>query len=303
VNPLVLFDLDNTLVDRRLTLADWAASFRERHGLDAEAESWLLTLLADRATPANFGQVHDRFSLAESPTALWSGYCADIAAAVICPPEVLAGLTQLRAAGWRVEVATNGATDIQRAKLRATGIAERVDAICISEEAGARKPEPAMFQEAIRRCTGAPRRRRRLDGRRRSSQRHRRRPSRRASHAYTSYQKASRVLAALAYGLADANGVADELLDIAGRRTGSYLTETGYIPKTAARARRWGPEMEEAAELLADASLPDDIMRAAAAVLSRWDAARDSDLTIAEALDSYAQTSVERVGRTSWSHP
>jgi putative hydrolase of the HAD superfamily len=154
VNPLVLFDLDNTLVDRRLTLADWAASFRERHGLDAEAESWLLTLLADRATPAHFGQVHDRFSLAESPTALWSGYCADIAAAVICPPEVLAGLTQLRVAGWRVGVATNGATDIQRAKLRATGIAERVDAICISEEAGARKPEPAMFQEAIRRCTG-----------------------------------------------------------------------------------------------------------------------------------------------------
>ncbi|MFF3244257.1 HAD family hydrolase [Streptomyces sp. NPDC002870] len=29
-----------------------------------------------------------------------------------------------------------------------------MDAVCISEEAGARKPEPAMFLEAVRRCGG-----------------------------------------------------------------------------------------------------------------------------------------------------
>ncbi|MGP4009196.1 DUF1932 domain-containing protein [Streptomyces sp. 4N124] len=33
--------------------------------------------------------------------------------------------------------------------------------------------------------------------------------------------------------------------------------ETDYIPKTAARAWRWGPELEDAAALLADAGLPD----------------------------------------------
>lgn len=102
--------------------------------------------------------------------------------------------------------------------------------------------------------------------------------------AYTSYQKASRVLAAVAYGVAEANGVAEELLDIADRRSGSYLAEPGYIPKTAARAWRWAPEMEEAAELVAEAGLPDDLMRAAAAVLSRWEGARDADLSIEEAL-------------------
>jgi hypothetical protein len=32
--PTRLFHLDNTLVDRQLTLADWAASFRKRHGLN-----------------------------------------------------------------------------------------------------------------------------------------------------------------------------------------------------------------------------------------------------------------------------
>ncbi|GAA3299390.1 hypothetical protein GCM10020295_37490 [Streptomyces cinereospinus] len=410
---------------------------------------------------------------------------------------MLTGLEELRTSGWRIGVATNGATDIQQAKLRATGIFDRVDAVCISEETGARKPGVAMFQEAVRRCGGAhdgvgmwvvgddpvndmagareagfltvwidrgrswpeelpPTRpsgtgcpcRDRSAGRDRSSRESRmsragitvgmlhpgrmgaavadqlrrsgttvlwsphgrshataaraaaaalepvddlsvllaradvvlslcppaaaedvarqiadhgfagkifieanaiapqrvrriahmlpkvtvvdatvigsppvggKRPKLYASGpsaaldrlaglfattdvqvcplgeeigkasslklAYTSYQKASRVLAAVAYGLADANGVADELLDIARQRTGSYLAETEYIPKTAARAWRWGPEMEEAAELLAEAGLPDDLMRATASVLSRWDRARDADLSISDALD------------------
>ncbi|MFG2862316.1 DUF1932 domain-containing protein [Streptomyces sioyaensis] len=102
--------------------------------------------------------------------------------------------------------------------------------------------------------------------------------------SYSSYQKVSRILAALAYGVADANGVADELVKIAGKRSGSYLTETGYIPKTASRAWRWGPELDDAAALLREAGLPDDLMRAASGVLHQWAGARDRELTVAEAL-------------------
>jgi 3-hydroxyisobutyrate dehydrogenase-like beta-hydroxyacid dehydrogenase len=104
--------------------------------------------------------------------------------------------------------------------------------------------------------------------------------------AYTSYQKVSRVLAAVAYGAADAYGVGEELLAIAAKRTRSYLVETDYIPKTAARAWRWGPEVEDAADLLADAGLPDSLMHAAAATLARWDGSKDRQLTIAEALEA-----------------
>ncbi|MEV0037137.1 DUF1932 domain-containing protein [Streptomyces sp. NPDC050804] len=104
--------------------------------------------------------------------------------------------------------------------------------------------------------------------------------------AYSSYQKVSRVLAAVAYGAADTYGVADELLVIAAKRTRSYLVETDYIPKAAARAWRWGPELEDAAALLADAGLPDSLMRAAAATLARWDGNRDERLDIAEALEA-----------------
>ncbi len=102
--------------------------------------------------------------------------------------------------------------------------------------------------------------------------------------AYSSYQKASRVLAALSFGLAEEYGVGDELLDVAGKRPGSYLVETGYIPKTAARAWRWGPEMEEAAELFREAGLPAEVMQSVAEVLARWNGNRDQELSIEGAL-------------------
>ncbi|WP_267885319.1 DUF1932 domain-containing protein [Streptomyces sp. NRRL F-5126] len=103
--------------------------------------------------------------------------------------------------------------------------------------------------------------------------------------AYSSYQKASRVLAAVAYGLADANGVADELVQIASKRSGSYLTETDYIPKTAARAWRWAPELADVADLLAESGLPDDFMRQIAAALHRWDEVHDRSVTVSRALE------------------
>lgn len=54
--------------------------------------------------------------------------------------------------------------------------------------------------------------------------------------AYAAYQKTSRVLAALATRLAREHGVDQELINIASRRTASYLSEPEYIAKTAVRA-------------------------------------------------------------------
>jgi hypothetical protein len=102
--------------------------------------------------------------------------------------------------------------------------------------------------------------------------------------AYTSYQKASRVLAALSYALASDHDVEDELLEIAEDRPGSYLAETGYFAKTAARAWRWGPELLEAAKLMESCGLPGEPMRGAAEALVRWAGERDADLRLEEAL-------------------
>ncbi|WP_445277450.1 DUF1932 domain-containing protein [Streptomyces sp. DSM 41033] len=108
--------------------------------------------------------------------------------------------------------------------------------------------------------------------------------------SYASFQKTSRVLVALAVGMAREHGVDQELIEVASRRTDSYLAEPEYVAKTAARAWRWGPELEEAADALAAAGLPPEMLRATASTLARWnDAKDDSELTLTDALDRLAQ--------------
>ncbi|MCX4882573.1 HAD family hydrolase [Streptomyces sp. NBC_00847] len=150
--PLILFDLDNTLVDRWGTLADWATEFTTRHGLEDEEQAYILGTVAERAYPSTFDAIRTRYQLPVSTAELWRAYCTDIAAMVSCSAEILNGLDELRAASWRVGVATNGAVDIQRAKLQATGISERVDGVFVSEEADARKPQTRHFALAAARC-------------------------------------------------------------------------------------------------------------------------------------------------------
>ncbi|UXX98030.1 DUF1932 domain-containing protein (plasmid) [Streptomyces sp. AD2-2] len=107
--------------------------------------------------------------------------------------------------------------------------------------------------------------------------------------AYAAFQKASRVLAALAVGVAREHGVDQELIEVASKRAGSYLSEPEYIPKTAVRAWRWGPELEETADMLAAADFPPEMLRAAASTLARWiDAKDDGELTLTDALNRLA---------------
>ncbi|MFJ5787889.1 NAD(P)-dependent oxidoreductase [Streptomyces hydrogenans] len=107
--------------------------------------------------------------------------------------------------------------------------------------------------------------------------------------AYASFQKTSRVLVALAVGMARDHGVDQELIEIASQRTDSYLSEPQYVAKTAARAWRWGPELEEAADALEAAGLPPEMLRAAAATLTRWNDVKDGELTLTDALNRLAQ--------------
>ncbi|MET8964063.1 DUF1932 domain-containing protein [Streptomyces sp. NPDC004074] len=69
------------------------------------------------------------------------------------------------------------------------------------------------------------------------------------------------------------------------RRGTSYLAETAYIPKVAARSWRWAPEMSEVADALRAVGLPTDLAEASAAVMKRWDEFRDAFLTTHDALE------------------
>ncbi|MEW2290130.1 HAD family hydrolase [Streptomyces sp. NPDC047841] len=149
---LAIFDLDGTLVDRTSAVADAIATLSHDHGYGPEIETWLLTELADRADRSDFDRLRAAFRIAESADHLWRVYIDRMASAVTCRPTVLAALTRLKDAGWSIGVATNGSSDIQRAKVRATGLADLIDGIAASGDIDVRKPDPRLFELAAARC-------------------------------------------------------------------------------------------------------------------------------------------------------
>ncbi|MFE7805889.1 HAD family hydrolase [Streptomyces sp. NPDC057430] len=152
----VLFDLDNTLVDRDAAFTTCVGEFCTAFGYPPSIEEWMTAELAARARPEDFVRLRSDFGLLETADVLWLAYVKHMAAAVTCPPAVLEALGALRSSGWTVGIATNGASDVQRAKLRATGIAELVDGVAVSGDTGIRKPDPRLFDLAARRCGVEP---------------------------------------------------------------------------------------------------------------------------------------------------
>ncbi|MFD0033022.1 HAD family hydrolase [Streptomyces sp. NPDC127172] len=149
---LVLFDLDNTLVNRGIAFAEAVNALSNDHGYGLDIRNWLDTELADRANPQDFQRLVAHFGLRDDPGGLWNEYVHRIAAAVTCRPNVLEGLARLRATGWTIGIATNGAADIQRAKLAATGLADHVDGVAASGDLEIRKPDRKLFELAAHRC-------------------------------------------------------------------------------------------------------------------------------------------------------
>ncbi|MFF2749519.1 HAD family hydrolase [Kitasatospora sp. NPDC058048] len=152
MDRLVLMDLDDTLINRREALTAWVTDFSADRRLPLKAVQTLAEALRERSRPETFAGLRAELGMTESPDELWDIYRVGMAAKAVCDSATLVRLDLLRAAGWSVGVLTNGPTDIQRAKLAAAGILSHVDAVCISEEAGVRKPEPEVFRIAASRC-------------------------------------------------------------------------------------------------------------------------------------------------------
>lgn len=99
-----------------------------------------------------FAQVRERFSLADSVEELWARYRRRHSALIPACRGALAGLAQLRHAGWKVGLVTNGFADVQLRTIISSGVAEHVDGWAISEAEGVRKPERQLFEIAAERC-------------------------------------------------------------------------------------------------------------------------------------------------------
>lgn len=147
-SELVLVDFDDTLIDRLAAVTAWVAGYCAGHGLGPEVEQRMLEAMRIRADLDVIEGLCAELGLPESAGELWSRYEPELAGAVAPFPGVLEALAAVREAGHQVVVVTNGGAQIQRAKLKASGIAEAVDAVCISGAIGVRKPERGIFEAA-----------------------------------------------------------------------------------------------------------------------------------------------------------
>lgn len=151
--PVVLFDLDNTLVDRVAAFGRWARVFTEAWELPEGAAAYLVSADDDGMRPKEemFADVRSTFGLTASVDDLVERYAIDYPAAYTFPDSSRDALRRLRSAGWKVGVVTNGPR-FQERKLEVTGLGDEVDAVCVSALVGSWKPDSGIFIEAARRC-------------------------------------------------------------------------------------------------------------------------------------------------------
>lgn len=152
--PLLLFDLDDTLVDRGRVFDLWADDFANSYGLTPEERGWL-TLLDDGGTTPReqfWALVKARVGLAPSVEVLVAEWAADFPARYRCDDGVLDCLANARDRGWALGIVTNGDADVQGRKVIAAGLDVAVDSVCISGAEGIRKPDQRIFALAAKRA-------------------------------------------------------------------------------------------------------------------------------------------------------
>ncbi|MEV5238501.1 HAD family hydrolase [Streptomyces cinnamoneus] len=152
--PVGLFDLDDTLIQRRTTFERWAAEFSTEHQVPLE---WLLK--TDPAYSSRrvefFELVKASFGVRPGVPELHAQYRRRMPELVEPDPQVCAMLACLREAGWRLGVVTNGMEVNQehrrlRAKIHHAGLSDLAAAGVISGAVGVWQPDPRIFHLALK---------------------------------------------------------------------------------------------------------------------------------------------------------
>jgi len=151
--PLLLLDLDNTLLDRAGTFRAWAEDFLAEIGAPREDLQWLLSIDADGLTDRwdVADAIRDRYRLRVSSIDLVDELTEGLAERLTLDPLVACALRIADDSGWVPVVVTNGTTRQQDIKIRRTGLDRYVADWVISEDAGVSKPNPRIFAMAAQR--------------------------------------------------------------------------------------------------------------------------------------------------------
>ncbi|MEU6207296.1 HAD family hydrolase [Micromonospora musae] len=151
--PLLLMDLDNTLLDRAGPFRAWGQGFLDGIGAPAADIEWLLSIDADGLTDRwdVADAIRDRYDLRVPSIDLVEELHDGLVAHTRLDPLIACALRIADQAGWVPVVVANGAVRQQEAKIRETGLDRYVADWVISEEAGVSKPNPRIFALAAQR--------------------------------------------------------------------------------------------------------------------------------------------------------
>jgi putative hydrolase of the HAD superfamily len=148
--PLLMLDLDNTLLDRDAAFRDAVTAFLTEHRLPDTDLTWVMALDASGYTARHdvAAAMTDRYRDTVPTTAIHALLDRGAADRVVLADLSREALDKAQADGWTCVIVTNGRTAQQEAKIRRTGLDQLVQGWAISEAVGRKKPEPEIFHAA-----------------------------------------------------------------------------------------------------------------------------------------------------------
>ena len=161
----VVFDLDGTLLDRRLSFERFVWNQWERFPLvrdTVDRDQYVRSAVEhdrDGYAPRKdlFANVLAQFGLSiELSSTLLEDYREGFPSGCVLFSDAAQTLATLRAAGLKLGLITNGSVRMQRAKLRCLSLEHAFDTVLISEAEGVSKPDPRIFRLALERLRTAP---------------------------------------------------------------------------------------------------------------------------------------------------
>ncbi len=156
----VLFDLDDTLHYRYKAFRGWASWFAQKYLTSSQPEEieklteYMVELDKYGYTPRDsyFEQLHKKYPHLPTKSIaipqLIKDYQQEVSKYIIREKEMFFALQTLQNAHIPFGVVTNGKTTSQKNKLAILGIDTMTNCIFISEEFGAKKPDPSIFLAA-----------------------------------------------------------------------------------------------------------------------------------------------------------
>ncbi len=151
--PLLLCDLDDTLIDRAGAVRRWAERYLEDRGCDRRLASKVVAIDADGHTDrdAVAAELTSLLSLSDTASgSIVSVMRQGIIDELVLDDAVVDALREARGLGWWVVIVTNGDAERQEAKIRRVGLDAEVDGWVVSGAVGVAKPDPAIFHLAAR---------------------------------------------------------------------------------------------------------------------------------------------------------